>query len=64
MKPSRGRVIAVGGGPMLSSGECGPMPVKVGDEILFAKGTTFAIQVDGKEFTLIKVMHIIGVIDC
>ena len=40
------------------------MPVKVGDEILFAKGTTFAIQVDGKEFTLIKVMHIIGVIDC
>lgn len=62
-RPNRGKVIATGQGPLLSSGQCGPMPVEVGDTVIFAPGAAATFQVDGKEYTIIAVGRIIGVLN-
>lgn len=62
-KPSRGRVIAVGGGEV-SHGTLVPMTVKNGDTVLFAKWASSAneIKLDGKDYVLIKETDILGIL--
>ena len=62
-KPSRGRVIAVGGGAF-ENGACVPMTVKAGDTVLFAKWASSAneVKIDGTEYVLIKETDILGIL--
>ena len=48
-KPVRGRVLAVGPGKFNEKGDCLPMSVKVGDNVLFKKYGPDEIEIDGKK---------------
>ncbi|MBO7509036.1 MAG: co-chaperone GroES [Alphaproteobacteria bacterium] len=63
-KPSRGRVIAIGGGAF-EHGVRVPMTVKVGDTVLFAKWASSAndVKIDGVDYVLVKESDILGIIE-
>ena len=59
-KPQRGRVIAVGPGRLLDSGERCPVSVSVGDEVLFGKYSGTDVEVDGKELKVLRESDILA----
>lgn len=56
-KPQRGKVVAVGSGKVDE-----PMTVKVGDTILYGKYSGTEVQIDGKEFLIMRESDIFAVI--
>ena len=48
-KPQRGKIVAVGPGRLLDSGERGELSVAVGDEVIYGKYGGSDIEVDGNE---------------
>ena len=59
-KPQRGKVLAVGPGRLLDSGERCPVAVKVGDEVLFAKYGGTEIEVEKKEVKILRESDILA----
>lgn len=53
-KPQRGKVLAVGPGRLLDSGERCPVSLSVGDHVLFAKYGGTDIEVDGKDVRILR----------
>ncbi|MEW4486825.1 co-chaperone GroES [Thalassoglobus sp. JC818] len=53
-KPQRGKVVAVGPGRLLDSGERSAVGVVVGDEVLFGKYGGTEIEVDGEEIKILR----------
>ena len=53
-KPQRGKVIAVGPGKLLEDGNRAPIPVEVGDEVIFGKYSGTEVEVDGKELKILR----------
>lgn len=53
-KPQRGKVVAVGPGRLLESGERCAVSVVVGDEVLFGKYGGTDIEVDGEEIKILR----------
>jgi chaperonin GroES len=53
-KPQRGKVVAVGPGRLLDSGERCAVSVTVGDEVLFGKYGGTEIEVDGGEVKILR----------
>ena len=62
-KPQRGKVLAVGPGRLLDSGERGEMDVKVGDEVFYGKYSGTEIDVDGREYVILKEADVLAVVD-
>lgn len=62
-KPQEGKVIAVGEGKRLENGSLSPMPVKVGDRVLFTKYGPSEIKVDDKEYLIAKEEDILAIIE-
>jgi chaperonin GroES len=62
-KPQQGKVIAVGPGKMLDSGERAPMNVKKGDVVLFAKYSGAEVEVDGKELLIMRESDLLAVVE-
>jgi len=62
-KPIRGRVLAVGNGKILESGEVRKLDVKVGDKILFGKYSGTEVKVDGEDVLVMREEDILAVID-
>jgi chaperonin GroES len=56
-KPQRGKVVAVGSGKVDE-----PMTVKVGDTILYGKYSGTEVQIDGKEFLIMRESDIFAII--
>ncbi|MDQ3108599.1 MAG: co-chaperone GroES [Bacteroidota bacterium] len=56
-KPQRGKVVAVGTGKKDE-----PMSVKVGDSILYGKYSGTEVQIDGKEYLIMRESDIFAVI--
>ncbi|CAN5876625.1 co-chaperone GroES [soil metagenome] len=56
-KPQRGKVVAVGTGKVDE-----PMTVKVGDSILYGKYSGTEVQIDGKEYLIMRESDIFAVI--
>jgi len=52
-RPSQGKVIAVGPGRSLESGERAPMSVKVGDTVVYSKYGGNEIKLDGEELLIL-----------
>ncbi len=52
-KPQEGKVIAVGSGRVLDSGERNQLSVKPGDRVLFSKYGGNEVTLDGEEFTIL-----------
>jgi len=62
-KPSRGTILAAGGGKVTDSGEVRAMDVKVGDQVLFGKFAGTEIKIDGEELLIMREDDIIGVFE-
>jgi chaperonin GroES len=62
-KPIRGKVIAVGKGRILESGEIRPLDLKAGDKVLFGKYSGTEVKVDGEELLVMKEDDIMAVIE-
>jgi len=61
-KPKRGKVVAVGPGKTLESGEVAKPTVKKGDEIIFSSFAGTEITVDGKELLIMGSEDILAVL--
>ena len=61
-KPQEGRVIAVGEGKVLESGQRSPVSVKVGDKILFGKYSGTEIKIDGDEHLIMREDDVLAII--
>ena len=59
-KPQRGKVVAVGPGRLLDSGERSTLSVAVGDEVLFGKYGGTEIEVDGTEIKILRESDILA----
>ena len=59
-KPQRGKVLAVGPGRLLESGERCSVTVSVGDEVLFGKYGGTDIEVEGDEVKILRETDILA----
>jgi chaperonin GroES len=61
-KPQEGRVVAVGDGKTLESGQKAPLTVKVGDKILFGKYSGTEIKIDGEEHLILREDDVLAIV--
>ena len=62
-KPQQGKVIAVGPGKMLESGERAEPAVKKGDTVVYAKYGGTEIEVDGEEYMILRESDLLAVVE-
>ena len=62
-KPIRGKVVAVGNGKTLDSGDVRPLDVKKGDTVLFGKYSGTEVKVDGEDLLVMREEDIMAVFD-
>ena len=61
-KPKEGRIISVGDGRVLDTGERSAFSVKAGDRILFSSYAGTEIKFQGEEYLIMREEDILGVI--
>jgi chaperonin GroES len=61
-KPQKGKVIAVGTGRILESGQRVPLEVKEGDIVVFAKYGGTEIEIDGEEYVILSERDLLAVL--
>jgi len=61
-KPQEGKVVAVGDGKVLESGQKIKLTVKAGDKILFGKYSGTEIKVDGEELLILREDDVLAII--
>jgi chaperonin GroES len=59
-KPQKGKIVAVGSGKVLDSGERKEMSVAKGDTILFGKYSGTEIKIDGDEYIVMRESEILA----
>jgi chaperonin GroES len=59
-KQQRGRVVAVGPGRLMDSGDRSAVSVKVGDEVLFGKYGGTDIEIDGEDVKILRESDILA----
>src|SRR5271163_3501667 len=59
-KPQQGKVIAVGPGKLNDKGTRPTLAVKVGDTVLFGKYGGSDVEVNGKEYKILRESEILG----
>jgi chaperonin GroES len=59
-KPQQGKVIAVGPGKLNDKGTRMALAVKVGDTVLFGKYSGSDVEVNGKEYKILRENEILG----
>jgi chaperonin GroES len=62
-KPIEAKVVAVGTGRLLDSGELRPLAVKTGDLVLFGKYGGTEVKIDGEEHLILREDDILGIIE-
>lgn len=61
-KPSKGKVVAAGPGKYDDNGKLIPMPVSVGDVVVFAKYAGTELKLDGEEYLVVRASDLIGIL--
>ncbi len=61
-KPREGKVIGVGPGKMLDSGEKGKMQLKKGDRILFTSYAGTEVTMDGEEYLIMPEEDVLAIV--
>lgn len=61
-KPQEGKVIAVGDGKILDSGEKLKMAVKAGDLVLFGKYSGTEVTIDDEEYLILREDDVLGIV--
>lgn len=59
-RPQRGKVVAVGPGRMLDSGERGELSVTVGDEVIYGKYGGTDIEINGDDVKILRESDILA----
>jgi chaperonin GroES len=62
-KPQEGKVVAVGTGRVLESGERVALEISVGDRIIFSKYAGTEVKFEGTEYLLLRENDILAVIE-
>jgi len=62
-KPQRGKVISVGSGKLLDSGERVAPSVKAGDRVLFSSYAGTEVKIDGNELLVMDESDILAVLE-
>jgi len=62
-KPIKGKVVAVGNGKILDSGEVRALDIKVGDAVLFGKYSGTEVKVDGEDLLVMREEDVMAVIE-
>lgn len=61
-KPTEGKVVAVGDGRTLDSGDRNKLTVKTGDRVLFSKYGGNEVTVEGKDYTILDEDQIYAIV--
>ncbi len=59
-KPQRGKVVSVGPGKLLDSGDRGTLSVAIGDEVIYGKYSGTEIELDGKDLKIVRESDILA----
>jgi chaperonin GroES len=62
-KPKQGRVVAVGEGRLTKDGKRIAPDVKTGDTVVFGAYAGTEVELDGKEYAILKEEDILGVVE-
>ena len=62
-KPKRGKVLNVGDGRLLDTGERKPLQVKKGDQVLFTSYAGTEVRVEGEEMIIMDESDILAILD-
>jgi len=62
-KPKRGKVVSIGDGKRLDSGERSTFSVKKGDEVIFSSYAGTEIKLDGEELLIMSEDDILAVVE-
>jgi len=62
-KPKRGKILALGDGKRLDSGERAPFSVKKGDEVIFTSYAGTEIKLEGEELMIMSEEDILAVVE-
>jgi chaperonin GroES len=61
-KPQEGKVVAVGDGRRLPSGEVKPLHVDEGDRVLFGKYAGSEVRIGEKEYLILREDEVLGIL--
>lgn len=62
-KPQRGKIIAIGEGRRLDSGELQKPAVKVGDEVVFTSYAGTEVKVEGQDLLIMNENDVLAIVD-
>ena len=62
-KPIEAKVVAVGNGKLLDSGEVRELAVKKGDRVLFGKYGGTEVKIEGEEHLILREDDILGIVE-
>ena len=62
-KPIQGKVLAVGNGKILDSGDVRHLDVKVGNKVLFGKYSGTEVKVEGEDLLVMREEDIMAVVE-
>ena len=61
-KPQEGKVVAVGKGRVADDGKQLPLETKVGDKILYGKYSGTEVNIDEKEYLIVKEEDVLAIV--
>jgi chaperonin GroES len=59
-KPQRGRIVAIGAGKLLDSGDRAVLAVAKGDEVIYGKYSGNDIKIENKEYKILRESDILA----
>jgi len=62
-KPKRGKILSVGDGKRLDTGERAPFNVKKGDEVIFTSYAGTEVKIDGEELIIMSEDDILAIVE-
>ena len=62
-KPQRGKVLAVGPGKRLDSGQLAAIDIKTGDTVLYGKYGGTEVKVDGVDYIILRAEDVLAVLE-
>jgi chaperonin GroES len=60
-KPCEGKVLAVGSGRLLDTGERAPIETKVGDTVIYSRYGGTEIKIDSKEYVILSEKDVLAI---
>jgi chaperonin GroES len=63
VKPQEGKILAVGSGKLLDSGERVPMELQIGDAVLYAKYAGTEFKLDDENVLILSERDILAVVE-